>query len=172
MGVVTILASTSMVAATLHTLHTTMRDTWSPGAYLRHLVILPTSNTINLSASPSLSSIYLSSVVYLLGGEGVTLHHIHPFTGAVRPGHLFPDPLQDMGGAPLRAVALEFQPFMTITREDGRVGAGDSVDWRMATTIANILNFTIELTEPEDCQWGNLKNGTWNGVVSRPGPCQ
>ena len=159
-----------MVAATLRTLHSTLRDSWSPGAYLRHLVILPTSTTTDLSATPSLSSIYLSSVVYLLGGEGATLHHIHPFTGAVRPGHLFPDPLQDMGGATLRAVTLQFLPFIAITREEGRVEAGDSVDWRMATTIAAILNFTIQLKEPEDCQWGNLKNGTWNGVVS--GPCE
>ena len=98
MGVVTLLSSTPLVAPTLHLLHTVLSSTWAPGAHLRTLVILPTSTSTDLASTPSLSSLYLSSVVYLVGGEveGASLLHLHPFTGLVTPvrGSLYPDYLQ------------------------------------------------------------------------------
>ena len=159
MGVVTLLSSTPLVAPTLHLLHTVLGSTWAPGAYLRTLVILSTSTSTDLASTPSLSSLYHSSVAYLVGGEagGPSLLHLHPFTGLVSPvrGPLYPDylqvvtpsltPLQDLGGTTLTAVSLEFPPFLTITREEGEeeVEAGDSVDWRILTTLAAALNFTV-----------------------------
>ena len=96
-GVFAFLSSVKEVPSTVNQLQESLRSSWTPGAILRVLVILPSSTTPQDLSDQSLSSIYLASVVYLVqGGSG--LHRIHPFTGAVQEinssAHLFPSPLQ------------------------------------------------------------------------------
>ena len=97
------LSSVEEVPTSVNELQESLRSSWAPGANLRLLVLLPSSssslNPRHLS-NPSLSSIYLASVLYLVQRDNrVSLHRVHPFTGAVlqiSPAgtDLFPSPLQ------------------------------------------------------------------------------
>ena len=61
--------------------------------------------------------------------------------------------MQDLGGQTLQAVSLEYSPFLTYEAGDGTISATDSLDWRMVTTISDILNFKVafnELRKTED----------------------
>ena len=50
-----------------------------------------------------------------------------------------------MKGHTVRAVSLEFSPFLTYSLQDsGVIIPKDSLDWRMVSTIAQILNFKVE----------------------------
>ena len=96
-GLFAFLSSVKEVRSTVNQLQESLRSSWTPGAILRLLVILPSSTTPENLSDQSLSSIYLASVLYLVQG-GSSLHRIHPFTGAVlqinSSAHLFPSPLQ------------------------------------------------------------------------------
>ena len=48
-----------------------------------------------------------------------------------------------MHGHVVKAVSLEFSPFLTYSQQDGVITPKDSLDWRMVTTIADILNFKV-----------------------------
>ncbi|XP_068227720.1 probable glutamate receptor [Palaemon carinicauda] len=50
--------------------------------------------------------------------------------------------------------------------EASTVTPKDSMDFRMLTAFAGVLNFTYEIRAPWDMQWGNpLGNGNWSGLV-------
>ena len=97
-GFFAFLSSVEEVPSTVNQLQDSLRSSWAPGAIFRLLVILPSSTTPEDLSDPALSSIYLASVLYLVGGNNrVSLHQIHPFTGAVlkinsRNTQLFPSP--------------------------------------------------------------------------------
>ena len=98
-GVLAFLPSVQEVPSTFNRLQESFRRSWAPGAILRLLAILPPSASAEDLSDPSLSSIYLASVLYLVGrNRRTSLHRIHPFTGAVRQINtdslLFPSPLQ------------------------------------------------------------------------------
>ena len=99
-GVVAFVPSVSEVPSTFTELQDSLRNSWAPGVLLR-LLAVPTSpaNSGEL-ANPDLSTIYLSSVLYLLRSETrISLHRVHPFTGAVinvlqKNTDYYPSPLQ------------------------------------------------------------------------------
>ena len=98
-GVFAFLSSVTEVPSTVKELQDWLRSSWAPGVTLRLLVILPTSANPEDLSDKSLSSIYLASVLYLVGRNNrISLHKIHPFTGAVlqinADTNLFPSPLQ------------------------------------------------------------------------------
>ena len=99
-GVMAFLSSVEEVPSSVNELQESLRSSWAPGANLRLLVLLPSSATPEHLSNPSLASIYLASVLYLVGRDNsVSLHRVHPFTGAVlqiNPANtdLFPSPLQ------------------------------------------------------------------------------
>ena len=98
-GVLAFLPSVQEVPSTFNRLQESFRRSLAPGAILRLLAILPPSTSAEDLSNPSLSSIYLASVLYLVGrNRRTSLHRIHPFTGAVRQIYpdslLFPSPLQ------------------------------------------------------------------------------
>ena len=101
-GVMAFLPSVEKVPSFANELQKSLRSSWAPGANLRLLVLLPSSSSVNPEhlSNPSLSSIYLASVLYLVGRDDrVSLHRVHPFTGVVlqiipADTDLFPSPLQ------------------------------------------------------------------------------
>ena len=98
-GVLAFLPSAQEVPSTFNRLQESFRRSLAPGAILRLLVLLPSSTSAEDLSDPSLSSVYLASVLYLVGrNRRTSLHRIHPFTGAVRQmnpdSFLFPSPLQ------------------------------------------------------------------------------
>ena len=99
-GVMAFLSSVEEVPSFVRELQESLRSSWAPGANLRLLVLLPSPVTTEHLSNPSLSSIYLASVLYLVGRDDrVSLHRVHPFTGVVlqiipADTDLFPSPLQ------------------------------------------------------------------------------
>ena len=83
-GVLAFVTSLKEVPSMARQLEDSLRSSWAPGAVLRLLVIPPSSADKKDLTNPSLSSIYLSSTLYLMrSNHRATLHRIHPFTGAV-----------------------------------------------------------------------------------------
>ena len=83
-GVLAFVTSLKEVPSMANQLEASLRSSWAPGAVLRLLVIPPSSADKEDLTDPSLSSIYLSSTLYLMrSNHRATLHRIHPFTGAV-----------------------------------------------------------------------------------------
>ena len=99
-GVVAFVPSVSEVPSTFTELQDSLRNSWAPGVLLRLLAVPPSPANSGELANPDLSSIYLSSVLYLLRSETrISLHRVHPFTGAVinvlqKNTDYFPSPLQ------------------------------------------------------------------------------
>ena len=99
-GVMAFFSSVEEVPSFVSELQESLRSSWAPGANLRLLVLLPSSVTPEHLSNPSLSSIYLASVLYLVGRDNkISLNRVHPFTGAVlkinpADAHLFPSPLK------------------------------------------------------------------------------
>ena len=52
-----------------------------------------------------------------------------------------------MGGHTVKAVSLEFSPFLAYEALDNVITAKDSLDWRMVSTISKLLNFQVRLIE-------------------------
>ena len=83
-GVLAFVTSLKEVPSMANQLEDSLRSSWAPGAVLRLLVIPPSSADTEDLTNPALSSIYLSSTLYLMrSNHRATLHRIHPFTGAV-----------------------------------------------------------------------------------------
>ena len=99
-GVVAFVPSVSEVPSTFTELQDSLRNSWAPGVLLRLLAVPPSPANSGELENPDLSSIYLSSVLYLLRSETrISLHRVHPFTGAVinvlqKNTDYFPSPLQ------------------------------------------------------------------------------
>ena len=55
--------------------------------------------------------------------------------------------IQDLGGHNLQAVSLEFSPFINYGAGDGIISVSDGLDWRIVSTISNILNFKVPSNE-------------------------
>ena len=85
-GVMAFLSSVEEVPSSVNVLQESLRSSWAPGANLRLLVLLPSSVTPEHLSNSSLSSIYLASVLYLVGRDNsVSLHRVHPFHGSCTP---------------------------------------------------------------------------------------
>ena len=83
-GVLAFVTSLKEVPSMASQLEDSLRSSWAPGAVLRLLVIPPSSADKEDLTDPDLSSIYLTSTLYLMrSNHRAILHRIHPFTGAV-----------------------------------------------------------------------------------------
>ena len=51
--------------------------------------------------------------------------------------------MQDMQGQIVRAVSLEFSPFLAYETIGDVIIPKDSLDWRMVSTISQIMNFKV-----------------------------
>ncbi|XP_050693186.1 glutamate receptor ionotropic, delta-2-like isoform X2 [Eriocheir sinensis] len=78
-------------------------------------------------------------------------------------------PPVDMQGHLLRAVIMAYPPYLLIERDKAdpkRYLLQDSPDRRVLYALVQTLNFTYEVMEPEDRQWGILvSDKDWNGMV-------
>ncbi|XP_050690358.1 glutamate receptor ionotropic, delta-1-like isoform X2 [Eriocheir sinensis] len=86
---------------------------------------------------------------------------------AARDQLLFPDDAEGFHGHRFRVVVMEYFPYISYTRqESGALRLTDSLNTRMITHLAELLNFTYEVMEPDDCQWGlEADGGNWTGIV-------
>ncbi|XP_071546549.1 glutamate receptor ionotropic, kainate 5-like [Panulirus ornatus] len=76
----------------------------------------------------------------------------------------------NMMGHRLTVITLPYFPFIEAERDSDQPGTTltprDSVDIRMINTFAAHLNYTYELREPLDGNWGMPQaNGSWTGIV-------
>ncbi|MPC46645.1 Glutamate receptor ionotropic, delta-1 [Portunus trituberculatus] len=78
----------------------------------------------------------------------------------------------NMGGRLLRTVVVENSPYFRIRKfPDGTLLPGDGIDVNLLNILADKLNFTYQLVEAEDGQWGEVMPNGWVtgmiGVVAR-----
>ncbi|KAG7162415.1 Glutamate receptor ionotropic, NMDA 1-like 5 [Homarus americanus] len=82
---------------------------------------------------------------------------------------LFQDQLHDMMGHKFRVVALRHFPFMDYQpvsdEPGGPIIPKDCLDTRFITTFAAKLNFTYEMHEQREKQWGVPTDGKFNGMM-------
>ncbi|XP_063868257.1 uncharacterized protein LOC135104655 [Scylla paramamosain] len=82
---------------------------------------------------------------------------------------LLPEHNEGFSGHRFKVVAMEYFPYISYERMQGAnptLRFRDSLNTRMITVLAQHLNFTYEVMEPEDCQWGLEGNGgNWTGIV-------
>ena len=171
-GVFAFLSSVTEVPFTVKELQEWLRSSWAPGVTLRLLVILPSSANPEDLSDKSLSSIYLASVLYLVGRNNrISLRRIHPFTGAVlqmnSDTNLFPSPLQvininkrskrwcqhadaqlhwiqDAVDGVVTAVTLAFPPFVSYAKDkDGNIQRKDCIDFRILDTLAEFYKIRV-----------------------------
>ncbi|CAC5420552.1 GRIK4 [Mytilus coruscus] len=76
-------------------------------------------------------------------------------------GELFPNTKYGFNQKKLLVTTLEWQPFNKKISEGNYTGFTMSVLQR----LAHQLNFTFQIIEPEDGQWGIKKNGSWTGMI-------
>ncbi|XP_050689718.1 probable glutamate receptor [Eriocheir sinensis] len=77
------------------------------------------------------------------------------------------DDAEGFHGHRFRVVGMEYFPYISYTRqESGALRLTDSLNTRMITHLAELLNFTYEVKEPDDSQWGlEADGGNWTGIV-------
>ncbi|XP_071165594.1 probable glutamate receptor isoform X1 [Mytilus edulis] len=76
-------------------------------------------------------------------------------------GELFPNTKYGFNQKQLLVTTLEWRPFNEKTSEGNYTGFTMFVLQRLAQQ----LNFTFRIVEPEDGQWGIKKNGSWTGMI-------
>ncbi|XP_069995907.1 glutamate receptor ionotropic, kainate 1-like [Penaeus vannamei] len=75
-----------------------------------------------------------------------------------------------LNGRRLRVASLTYFPYMDYERDSEEAGttvtALDCLDRRVLIALASVLNFSYEIREPPDLQWGVLgDDGNWTGVM-------
>ncbi|KAG7170107.1 Ionotropic receptor 40a-like 5, partial [Homarus americanus] len=107
------------------------------------------------------------------GAEVVLIDEWQPGgCGFVLGNSLYPDTFKNFQGHRFNIVTLEYAPFSCYDKasdggaEEGEVVLRDCVDTRILNALASTLNFTYNIREPRDHQWGyRLDNGTYTGVI-------
>ncbi|KAK4317817.1 hypothetical protein Pmani_011141 [Petrolisthes manimaculis] len=107
-----------------------------------------------------------------MGGSGLKLIYRGDFTRAALIGRdVFIERLSDLQGGLVRVVTMSYFPHVDYRRPQhfqlgGRVQPLDCLDFRMLQAIAHTLNFTYEVVEPPDEEWGvRDEEGQWTGIV-------
>ncbi|XP_042233714.1 glutamate receptor ionotropic, kainate 3-like [Homarus americanus] len=108
--------------------------------------------------------------LYCNKGEAqVQLLHRGNLTYGLHGVNLFPDQRNNFMGHTLKVSVLAYVPLISYepAKEPGApVVPQDSLNIRMLHIIASHLNFTYELREPLDNNWGTpVGDGTWTGIV-------
>ncbi|KAK4301561.1 hypothetical protein Pmani_026339 [Petrolisthes manimaculis] len=80
------------------------------------------------------------------------------------------DRLENYNRHKFRLVENEHFPHMSAERQSEEPGTllhhRDSIGTRVIQAMSSSLNFTYEVREPMDGQWGmELEGGNWNGIV-------
>ncbi|XP_066986684.1 glutamate receptor ionotropic, delta-2-like [Macrobrachium rosenbergii] len=91
-----------------------------------------------------------------------------PKRGLMRETELFPDLFRNCNGHVFRGVTLSFPPFMHYTEGNAthRIVLKDCLDRNIMRVISRYYNFSFDLYEPADGQWGyQLDNGSFTGVL-------
>ncbi|KAK3849832.1 hypothetical protein Pcinc_043427, partial [Petrolisthes cinctipes] len=75
----------------------------------------------------------------------------------------------DLGGRRLLTAVVDNWPYFRIRRDsDGTLQPDTGIDISLLNTLAYKLNFTYELVEVEDKQWGVVGvDGVWTGMVGK-----
>ncbi|XP_076049358.1 putative glutamate receptor [Oratosquilla oratoria] len=162
-----------------HTLgHNTLRNT----ANVLYIAIQPTESILPQSSPKFLPadlaqvtvSKILTRCLYCNSGDPsiYRLHVWRPDTG-FRPGiPLFRDQLKQFYGHTFRVMTLSWFPFVELKEnpEDpkGPLLPVDSLDTRIAASMAKIINFTAAYRLPEDGKFGYpTSSGNWTGIVGQ-----
>ncbi|XP_063609100.1 uncharacterized protein LOC134783233 [Penaeus indicus] len=111
--------------------------------------------------------------LYCRGGEAgvVPLGPWHSHEATPTQEELFPDEFRNFYGHKFRVVTLRYFPFIEYTRESDapgtKVSPRDCLDLRILSTLASRNNFTFEIREPLDGEWGvpRADTGNWSGSV-------
>ncbi|XP_047493448.1 uncharacterized protein LOC125042031 [Penaeus chinensis] len=111
--------------------------------------------------------------LYCRGGEAgvVPLGPWHSREATPTEEELFPDEFRNFNGHTFRVVTLRYFPFIEYTRESDapgtKVSPRDCLDLRILSTLASRNNFTFEIREPLDGEWGvpRADTGNWSGSV-------
>ncbi|XP_067682646.1 glutamate receptor ionotropic, delta-1-like [Haliotis asinina] len=77
---------------------------------------------------------------------------------------LFPNLKLGFNGRLLTVSTKEYAPYVSIQR-NGSVVKFDGLCVDLLSNVAKALNFTYQLTETPDGQWGTFVNGSWNGLI-------
>ncbi|XP_071535568.1 probable glutamate receptor [Panulirus ornatus] len=93
-----------------------------------------------------------------------------PIAGGHITDNIFLGQREDFMGHQFDVVAMPFFPLSSFTRNSEDLGTTytllDSVDIRMMNSFKGQANFTYEVREPWDGQWGvDLPNGNWTGII-------
>ncbi|XP_068223238.1 probable glutamate receptor [Palaemon carinicauda] len=91
-----------------------------------------------------------------------------PRRGLMKRTELFPDLFRNCNGHVFRGVTLSFPPFMHYTEGNAthRIVLKDCLDRNIMRVISKYYNFSFDLYEPADGQWGyQLDNGSFTGVL-------
>nr|XP_053641787.1 uncharacterized protein LOC128695309 [Cherax quadricarinatus] len=84
-------------------------------------------------------------------------------------GNLFPDEFKNFMSHKYLVVALRYFPYMDYQRHNNQPGTTvtptDSLDFRILSTLTSLLNFTYEMHEQREFQWGVPTNGKFNGMI-------
>ncbi|KAG7167501.1 Glutamate receptor ionotropic, delta-1-like 22 [Homarus americanus] len=77
------------------------------------------------------------------------------------------DVYRNFGGRVLRVAVVDNWPYFKVTRsEDGSLQPHSGVDYNVLNALAKKLNFTYELVDTLDGQWGGvMDNGTVTGMI-------
>ncbi|ROT83325.1 Variant Ionotropic Glutamate Receptor [Penaeus vannamei] len=144
------------------------------------------SSLLHPALKNSISAVYFSVVgtnsswievvrrcLYCRGGEaGVEpLGPWHSREAMPTEEALFPDEFRNFYGHRFRVVTLRYFPFIEYTRESdapgSKVSPRDCLDLRILSSLASRNNFTFEIREPLDGEWGvpRADTGNWSGSV-------
>ncbi|XP_042242547.1 probable glutamate receptor isoform X1 [Homarus americanus] len=104
------------------------------------------------------------------GDAQVQLLHRGNLTSGLHGFNLFPDQMDNFWGHTFRAVTLRYMPFINYEQDGAEPGTPrtplDSLNIRMLDIIASHFNFTYEIREPWDRNWGTpAGGGNWTGIV-------
>ncbi|KAG7156374.1 Glutamate receptor ionotropic, delta-1-like 7, partial [Homarus americanus] len=106
------------------------------------------------------------------GKEDAQLLYLWDLTIGVPSGlHFFYDQPENFMGRQFRIVTKSYFPYISTERESEEPGSTrvfleDSLDSRMIHAMASYLNFTYDIREPLDRQWGlPAEGGNFTGLV-------
>ncbi|KAL8619703.1 hypothetical protein ACOMHN_025789 [Nucella lapillus] len=95
-----------------------------------------------------------------LANAGFSYHQSH----MTMTSEVFPNTKWRLNGQKFVVATAVWDPFVKVKKVGGgEVYSGLCIDMLMA--LAHSLNFTYELRQPPDGQYGSIENGNWTGLV-------
>ncbi|XP_071518339.1 ionotropic receptor 21a-like [Panulirus ornatus] len=132
-----------------------------------HEVIRRSSSSFHQSGTEGEWLLYMNQLYWGPGVRRINTWYHHRFS---RQLDLFPDKLSDLQGAVLKVSTFHFAPCNFFHRaENGTVMLRYGMETEVVKTVARVLNFTLEFTEPPNGEnWGEMyENGSWYGLMGQ-----